>query len=150
MSYLREYIRWCLFEEGTCAFGEYPLSYNPQSVLSECNQIRDGFSDLIGDNMELAYFSRSLMNEINGAAWIGDDKKVFEFAVVTDENTPDFVFENLVRNCMDEYIALKSDNPQLKLEVKAEDEETEKHLSEVYGLSVIKQASGMAIMGFES
>ena len=78
MSYLREYIRHFLFEEGTCAFGEYPLNYDPRSVLSECNSIKDGFSDLISESMQLAYFNRNLDQEINGAAWVGDNGKKFE------------------------------------------------------------------------
>lgn len=147
MSYLREYIRHC-FEEGTQAFGEYPLSYDPETVLCESEELKTGFEDLVNENMELAYFSKSHENQVGGAAWICDDGKIFEFAVVTSEDTPDYVFESLVRDCMEEYGTLSSGNRNLTLEVKVEDDETERHLFENYGLSVLRQDEKIAIMGF--
>ena len=147
MSYLREYIRHC-FEEGTQAFGEYPLSYDPGIVLSESEQLKTGFENLVHEKMDLAYFSKNSENQIAGAAWVGDDRLVFEFVVVTNEDTPEYVFEGLVRDCMEEYATLSTYNPNLVLEVKVEDEETEKHLFENYGLSVLRQDEKIAIMGF--
>lgn len=148
MSYLREYIRHYLFERETYAFGEFPLTYNPKLVLSECNALKEGF-DIVSEDMELAYFSKNHINEINGAAWIKDLDNKFEFSVITDEQAQDFVFENLVRNCMNEYFDIKTSNPNLRLEIKVEDEETENHLSEMYGLSVLRREGDISIMGFE-
>ncbi len=147
MSYLREYIRHCLFE-GTHAFGEHPLTYNPQEVLAESFLLKEGFDDIIHESMDLAYFNRNIVNEIDGAAWVSDDGFVFEFSVITSEDAPDYVFESLVRDCMDEYSTLKFENDNLKLEIKVEDDETEKHLSDVYGLSIIGHNENVAIMGY--
>ena len=147
MSYLREYIRHCLFE-GTYAFGEHPLTYNPQEVLIESSLLKEGFDDVIHKSMDLAYFNKNFDNEVDGAAWICDDGMIFEFFVITSENAPNCVFESLVRDCMDEYSTLKFENDNLKLEIKVEDDETEKHLSDVYGLSIIGHNENVAIMGY--
>jgi len=148
MSYLREYIRYCLFEEGNHAYGQYPVSYNPEEVLYESNNMKIGFDDLVHENMDLAYFHKNFDNELDGAAWIGDNGIKFEFVVITNEYSLNHVFENLVRDCMEEYATLRSCNHKLQLEIKVEDEETEKHLSDVYGLSVLSQNENIAIMGF--
>lgn len=148
MSYIREYIRICLFEEGTNAFGEYPMMYDPESVLLESSNLREGFEEIISENMELAYFNKNFEDEVNGAAWISDGRSRFEFGVVTSEEAPVQVFESLVRDCMEEYFTLKEGNEDLRLEVKVEDEETEKHLSRVYGLSLLETHHNFAVMGY--
>lgn len=148
MSYLEEYIQQCLLEQGTIAYGEPPIIYNPHSILLECNSLKEDFE--IEPNMELAYFHRDFDNTVDGAAWIIENDNIFKFSVITDDKASDFVFENLVRDCMDEFEKTKIINNKLRLEITVKDEETENFLSEVYGLVVLKQLNDISIMGLGS
>ena len=147
MPYLREYIRKVLAvkEEGTIVFLESPVQYDPGAILKECLELASGF-DLVNENMDLAFFHQNVDGEVDGAAWVEDMGK-FNFAIATAEGSSDFVFESLVQDCLDEFFILSRKNKNLILEVKVEDDETETHLTEKYGLQIIKKNPGILIMG---
>ena len=147
---LLEYIRHCLRAEDIYSFGEYPLSHDSERVLAESRHMKVGFENLIHDGMDLAFYSKNALNQLNCAAWVGDDGKIFEFVVITSNNTPESIFSRLVRDCMEDYAIRKKTNKNLKLEVKVEDYETEKHLAEIYGLSILRESKKIAIMGFHT
>jgi hypothetical protein len=147
MPYLREYIRNLLKEdqEETQAFGECPMQYDPEKILKESKELSNDF-DLVNENMNLAYFHRNMSGNVDGVAWVENCGK-FNFAIVTNESASNSVFSALVSDCMNEFYTLKNQNNDLVLEVKVEDEETEVHLIENYGLSVLRQYPGIVILG---
>lgn len=149
MSFLRQYIRFFLDERvSTHAFGEFPVEYDIYRVVEECDSLKEEI-DIVGQNMELAYFCESL-GEVQGAAWISKNENKFNFVVITTEDSSDSIFESLVYDCMEEYMVLREGNPELSLAVEVDDDETEGYLSEVYGLSIINSSEDVAIMGYKS
>lgn len=149
MSFLREYVRKCLSEGViTYSFDEYFTGHNFQKIKEMSNKLKGDF-DLVKEHMDLAYFSEDYNGKVNGAAWAGLDGKKFNFAVITSDEAPDYVFEALVRDCLDEYFELREKDNNLMLEVHVEDEETEQHLREVCGLSPVRDENKeIVVMGY--
>lgn len=152
MSNIREIIR-CLLHEGgfsdeTYSWNSDDLLCNPRQIKDDCSELKKGF-DLITEDMELSYFSVSNNGHVNGGAWTSVNNNKFNFAIATTQDTPDFIFEELVYDCIDEFSSLQKKNSKIRLEIKVEDEETEKFLREKYKLEVLRNCHSMVIMGKE-
>lgn len=150
MSNLRTFIKALIEQTNDVTIYSFldehsPMYYNTSEILKECEDLSEGI-DLVNENMELAYFSQDL-GEVNGAAWVEVNENYFNFFVATTEEAPDVVFEELVRNCIEEYEFLKHYNKNLKLEIKVEDIETEQCFESKFGLKTIRSYPGLCIMG---
>ena len=135
MSNIREYIKCFLDEEFNRTHPIYsygPLISTPSRIVSECEDIREAFGP-IPEEMELSYFGLSSDGAVNGGAWIGTKEGVFNFAIATTEKAPEFIFEELIQDCVEEFLALREKYPKIKLGI--EDEDTLDFLKENYSLN---------------
>lgn len=143
---LRDYIRSFLSEDYsmTCSYGQEDCS-STQNIKKECDFLGE---DIVGDNMQLAYYSLD-QGDLVGAAWTEIKENKYNFVVVTTEDASDAIYRELIYDCMDEYSFLKSEFEDLELELKVFDDDMQNILENRFSLSVIKEEKDHLIMGIK-
>jgi hypothetical protein len=148
---LKEYIRNILLEDycdNTILFQEHSREYDSRDIMGECLELCSECRASI-DNLNLSYFAQE-MGEVVGCAWTGTRNHKFNFFVMTSEDASDLIYEDLVRDCIDEFEILKNKDSGLKLEVHVDDDETESYLKENFNMKVLRAYPGVAIMGLKA
>ena len=138
MSNIREYIKCFLSEDFNRTHPLYShglLTHNPQQIETECEEIRKSSGNVF-ESMELSYFGVSSVGKVNGGAWTKRSDKNFNFAIATTENAPDFIFEELVQDCIEEFLYIKKTTPDIRVII--EDEDAIDFLKESYGIEILE------------
>ena len=143
MDHLREYIR-DLIADGNCTTDAF------QEGDSEVwEQAADMAEDLNVDvsGRQLKFFGRHLDGSVVGGAWVSINEGKFEFVITLDEDAPDAMYEDLVRDCLDEFDYQNGDE-ELMLEVSVDNDE-DRLLFERMGMSVLREYVDATIMGID-
>jgi hypothetical protein len=105
------------------------VHHNPTHIQKECESIKEEFG-LISEGMELSYFGLSSTGDVNGGAWTERRDDRFNFSIAITDEAPDFIFEELIRDCVEEFLSIKKTIPEIRLGI--EDEETMLFVEENY------------------
>lgn len=141
MDHLREYIR-DLITDGcdaiTHLYDENELVWEQAADMAED-------LDIDIDGRELKFFGRHADGDVAGAAWVSINEGRFEFVITLDEDAPEGMYEELVRDCLEEF-DYQNREENLVLEVSVDNDE-DRLLFESMGMRVLRETVAATIMG---
>ncbi len=146
-DFLREYIRGLIDDENTSVTEVYypdSRKYDAAEVLEQATEMAEDLDINVTDR-ELKFFGYHMDGSVAGAAWVLIKEGRFEFVITLDDEIPDGLHKDLVRDCLEEF-DYQNRSDSLILEVSVDNEE-DRLVFESVGMVVLREYVDAAIMG---